>query len=69
MRSVLLIAIAAAAGYFVYDAVVAPEGPTTCASAQSACIKTCRRASNEASAAQACQDACQRDAQACAARR
>jgi hypothetical protein len=61
--AVLLIAAAGAAGYYVYKGVT--EEASTCGSALSACMKNCRRTSNEAPAAQACQQGCQREADAC----
>jgi hypothetical protein len=63
VKALLFIALAGVAGYFVYRGVT-EEGPS-CASAHSACIKKCRRASSEAPALQACQEACQRQADAC----
>ena len=67
MKTLLVIALAAAAAYFVYQSVT--EEAATCASAHKACIKGCRRTSTEAPAAQACQEGCQREADACNARR
>ena len=65
MKAVLFIALTAVAGYYVYKAVISQDGAPTCASAQSACIKKCRSTSSEAPALQACQEACQREADAC----
>ena len=67
MKAVLLILIAGVAGYYVYQAVT--EEGKSCASQHNYCVKSCRRTSTEASAAQACQEACQREADACNARR
>jgi hypothetical protein len=63
--AVLLIAVAGVAGYYVYKGVTSSDGAPSCASAQNACIKSCRRTSSEASALQACQETCQREADAC----
>ena len=63
MKALLFIALAGVAGYFVYQGVT--EEAPTCASAHSACIKKCRRASSEAPALQTCQEAYQREADAC----
>ena len=63
--ALLLIAIAAVAGYYVYSGVITRDEAPTCTSAHSACIKRCRRTSSEAPALQACQEACQREADAC----
>ena len=67
MKTLLVIALAGVAAYFVYQSVT--EEAPTCASAHNACIKSCRRASTEAAAAQSCQEACRREADACSARR
>ena len=61
--AVLLIALAGVAGYYVYKGVT--EEASTCGSALSASMKMCRRTSTEAPAAQACQEACRREADAC----
>jgi hypothetical protein len=67
VKALLIIALAGVVGYFVYQAVTGEAH--TCASEHSYCIKSCRRTSTEAPAAQACQEACQREADACKARR
>jgi hypothetical protein len=63
VKALLFIALAGVAGYFVYKGVT--EEAPSCASAHNACIKQCRRASSEAPALQACQEGCQREADAC----
>jgi hypothetical protein len=67
VKTLLVIALAAVAAYFVYQSVT--EEAATCSGAHNACLKSCRRTSTEAPAAQACQQACQREADACNARR
>jgi hypothetical protein len=62
---VFLIAVAGVAGYYVYKGVTPDHAAESCGSAQNACIKSCRRTSSEAPALQACQEACQREADAC----
>jgi hypothetical protein len=61
----LVIAIAAAAGYYAYIALSGSDQAPSCRSAFTACMQKCRRTTTEAPAAQACQKACQRDADAC----
>jgi hypothetical protein len=61
----VVIAIAAAVGYYAYKGISGPDGAPTCRGALETCMKICRRTTTEAPAAQACQDACQRDSVAC----
>jgi hypothetical protein len=64
----IVIAIAVAVGYYAYKGIwQADEQQPSCASALNYCIKTCRRTTTEAPEAQRCQEACQREADACAA--
>jgi len=64
-RAVIILAIAAAIGYYAYKGITGADEPPTCGSAFSACMKSCRRTSTEAPATQACQEACRRDQTAC----
>lgn len=61
----IFIAVAAAAGYYAYKAISGGDEAPTCKSAFTDCMQKCRRTTTEAPAAQACQEACQRDADAC----
>ena len=61
----IVIAIAVAVAYYAYKGISGADEPPSCASAFSACMKSCRRTSTEAPAAQACQEGCQRDQAAC----
>jgi Tfp pilus assembly protein FimT len=61
----IVLAIAAAVAYFAYKGITGADAPQTCASAFASCMQKCRRTSTEAPAAQACQEACQRDMDAC----
>jgi hypothetical protein len=63
VRTLLFVALAGVAGYYVYKGVT--EEASTCDSALNACVKNCRRTSSEAPALQACQEACRREADAC----
>ena len=64
--SLIVLALAAAGGYYVYKAVMETDAAPSCAAAQNACLQKCRRSTTEAPAAQSCQEACQREAEACA---
>src|SRR5438046_10690446 len=63
--ALVVIAIAVVAGYYVYKGVTGGGEAPTCDGSFTACMQICRRTSTEAPAAQACQEACQRDAEAC----
>ena len=61
---VILIALAVG-GYYAYTMFVAPSEPPSCQAQLQSCLAKCRRTTTEAPQAQACQDACQREAAAC----
>ena len=64
----IVVAIAAAIGYYAYKGIwQADEGQPSCASALNACTKNCRRTQTESADMQRCQQACQRESDACAA--
>jgi hypothetical protein len=65
MKAFIVLLIAAAVGYYAYKALTGAGEPESCKEAFSHCMKTCRRTTTEAPAAQACQEACQRDLAAC----
>ena len=64
--SLIVLAIAVAAGYYAYKGIADSDEAPSCAAAQNACQKKCRRTSTEAPDAQRCQEACRREADACA---
>jgi len=61
----IVLAIAVAAGYYAYKGITGGGDAESCKEAFRECMKTCRRTTTEAPAAQACQDACLRDQTAC----
>lgn len=64
----ILMAIAVAIGYYAYKGIwLADDQPQSCEGAQNACIRNCRGTSSEAAEEQRCQQACQRDLEACKA--
>ena len=67
--SLVVLAIAVAAGYYLYQMLVVGEDEPSCAVAQNECMQNCRRTSTDSAAAQACQQACRREADVCAATR
>ncbi len=65
LASLIVIAIAAGAAYYVYLGVTGEDAAPTCKSALDHCMKKCRRTSRDADAAQVCQKSCQREAYLC----
>jgi hypothetical protein len=65
MKSLIVLVIALAIGYYAYKALTGAGEPENCREAFAHCMKTCRRTTTEAPAAQACQEACRRDQAAC----
>jgi len=64
----VVVAIAAAIAYYAYKGIwQTDEQQLRCPAALNACTKNCRRTTTEAPEAQRCQEACQREADACAA--
>jgi hypothetical protein len=61
----IVLAVVAALGYYAYKAISGEGEAPSCKGAFSSCMKSCRRTTTEAPAAQACQEACQRDSDAC----
>jgi hypothetical protein len=61
----VILAIAAAAGYYLYKAISEVDEGPGCKDAYASCMKHCRRSTTETAAAQTCQQACQRDLDAC----
>jgi len=61
----IVLAVVVALGYYAYKAISGEDEGPSCKSAFTACMQKCRRTTTEAPAAQACQEACQRDQDAC----
>lgn len=62
----IMLAIAVAVGYYAYKGIWDIEDrPPSCAGALNACIAQCRRTATEAPEEQRCQEACQRESDAC----
>ena len=64
--NLVVLAILAAAGYYVYQTIMETDTGPGCKDALTSCMKYCRRSTIDSTGAQACQDTCQRDADACA---
>jgi hypothetical protein len=66
--TLLVLAIAVGAGYYLYVSLAESDAEPGCEAAQNACLRKCRHSATESAEAQRCQEACQREADACAAR-
>ena len=64
--NLVMLAILAGAGYYLYKTIMETDTGPGCKDALTSCMKHCRRSTTDATSAQACQDTCQRDADACA---
>ena len=62
----IVLGIVAGGGYYAYQAFTQGDDVADCPGTQNACLRNCRRTSTEAAAAEACQQACQREAEDCA---
>jgi len=63
--TLVILAIAAVAGYYVYVGVFRDGQAPSCNEAQQDCMKACRRTSTDQASAAACQGECQRKRDAC----
>jgi hypothetical protein len=63
--TLVVLAAVVAAGYYAYKGVSGEGEAPSCKGAFSSCMKSCRRTTTEAPAAQACQEACRRDQDMC----
>ena len=64
--NLVVLAIIAAAGYYVYKTIMEMDTGPGCKDALTSCMKHCRRSTSDSTSAQSCQETCQRDADACA---
>jgi hypothetical protein len=63
VKTLIVLAFVAGAGYYAYKAVW--DEPKTCASTETACMQKCRRTTTENAAAQACQADCTSERESC----
>ena len=63
--SLVALALAVGAAYYLYQQLAVPEEAPTCTAALNACVHKCRRTATDNSAMQACQQACRHEAQVC----
>lgn len=65
LGSLIVIALAGVAAYYIYLGIFAEEAAPSCKSELEKCMQRCRKTSSETSAAQACQKDCRREAHLC----
>ena len=63
--ALIVIAIAAAAAYYVYQGSIGGDVAPSCKSAFGSCMQACRRNSTDEPTAQACQATCTREQATC----
>lgn len=65
LGTLIVIALAAVAGYYIYLGVTGEDAPATCKKELELCMQRCRKTSTDTNAAQACQADCRREAHLC----
>jgi hypothetical protein len=65
LGSLVVIALAAVAAYYIYLGVSGEDAAPSCKSELDKCMQRCRKTSTDTSAAQACQAGCRREAHLC----
>jgi hypothetical protein len=63
--SLIVIALAGVAAYYIYLNVTGEGAAPTCKSELEKCMQRCRKTSTDSTAAQACQKSCQRESYLC----
>lgn len=64
--ALIVLALAVAAAYYLYQEMVVGDATPSCAAEQNECLRKCRRASTDNASIQACQEGCRREADVCA---
>jgi hypothetical protein len=65
LGSLIVIALAAVAAYYIYLNVTGEGAVPTCKSELEKCMQRCRKTSTDTTAAQTCQKRCQRESHLC----
>jgi len=63
--SLIVLALAVGAGYYVHQQLAVPDESPTCEAALNGCIHKCRQTATDTTTMQACQQACRREADMC----
>jgi len=64
--TLVVLALAVAAGYYLYQQLAVPDAAPSCAAALNGCVHECRQTATDNAATQNCQKACRREAEVCA---
>jgi hypothetical protein len=65
--SLIVLALTAVAGYYLYQEFVVGEEAPSCAALHQDCLKGCRRSATDNESMQACLKSCENEAQTCEA--
>jgi len=65
LGTLIVIALAAVAAYYIYLGVSGEDAAPTCKKELEHCMQRCRKTTTDTSAAQACQAGCRREAHLC----
>jgi hypothetical protein len=65
--SLIVLALTAGAGYYLYQLFVVGEEAPSCAALHQDCLTDCRRSATDNESMQACRKTCENEAQTCAA--
>ena len=63
--SLVVLALAVGAGYYLYQQMVVGEAAPSCAAEETGCLQECRRTSTDNASMQACQQGCRNEAALC----
>lgn len=63
--SLVVLALAVGAGYYLYQQMVVGEAAPSCAAEHNECLQKCRRASTDNASMQTCQQGCRNEAALC----
>ena len=63
--SLIVLALAAGAGYYLYQQLTVPDASPSCEAALNGCIHKCRQTATDSTTMQACQQACREEEKVC----
>lgn len=63
--SLVVLALAVGAGYYLYQQLTVPDAAPSCEAELNGCIHKCRQTATDATAMQACQQACRDEERVC----
>jgi hypothetical protein len=63
--SLVVLALAVGAGYYLYQQLTVPDASPSCEAALNGCIHKCRQTATDTTTMQACQQACREEERVC----